>query len=126
MDFFFSNLIHKSAYRVIKLQLLVTVAIAAVLGASRNLQHAFSALCGGGIAVFSAFVYARKMLTPGEVDPGKALKAQYRAELYKLAVTVVLFALVFSVFKNDIVASSLFLTYLATVIAYWFALVARN
>lgn len=113
------------ARRVIRLQVILTVAIAAALALSLDLRHALSALCGGGIGALSAYVYAWRMSTPAGADAREALRAQYRAELSKIVITVALFALVFLVFKN-VAALTLFLTYLATTVAYWVALITRS
>lgn len=115
----------KTVRRILGAQIAVTLAaVALVLLMGGEARAAWSALIGGAIGFSTAYVYVRRMFAsrggdPG--DPGEAVKAQYRAEFYKLAVTVVLFGATFVLFR-DIAALPLFLTYAATLMVYWAAL----
>jgi len=111
-----------NARRVVRLQVLVTVAIALLLLAREGVTAAMSAFLGGSIGFVPAWIYVRKMSAAASGDPQSLLRAQYRAEFYKFAVTAVMFALVFVLFR-DVAALHLFLTYFATLAVYWVALV---
>jgi len=112
----------KTVRRILGAQMAVTVAaILLVLAMGGEPRAAWSALIGGGIGFSAAYVYARRMFAPRGSGPEALVKAQYRAEFYKLAFTVVLFAATFALYR-DIAALPLFLTYAATLMVYWAAL----
>lgn len=117
-----ARLVLGKAQRVVALQLAVTVVIALAVLWAKGLTAAASALVGGAIGFIPAWLYALKMATGSSTDPRVLIRAQYRAEAYKFAATVVLFALTF-VFFRDVSALFLFLAYLATLAVYWVALV---
>lgn len=112
----------KTIRRILGAQIAVTVgAVVLVLLMGGEARTAWSALIGGAIGFSTAFVYARRMFAARGGDPEDALKAQYRAEFYKLAITAVLFGMTFVLFR-DVAALPLFLTYAATLMVYWAAL----
>lgn len=113
---------HRNARRVIVLQVGVTLAVALLLNWSKGETAAISAMLGGAIGFVPAWIYAHKMSAAGGADPHNLLRAQYRAEFYKFAVTAVMFALIFVMFR-EVSALSLFMTYFATLAVYWVALV---
>jgi ATP synthase protein I len=107
------------------LQLAVTAAGAlAALLISGNIHAVLSAVIGGGIGFLSALAYVRGAFPGGEKNPAELLKAQYRAEALKLAFTVILFAIAFTLYK-EVFTLPLLLTYIATLSVYWFALLLR-
>ncbi len=112
----------KTVRRILGAQMAVTVAaVLLVLAMGGESRAAWSALIGGAIGFSTAYVYARRMFATRGEEPGELVKAQYRAEFYKLAFTIVLFATTFT-FYRDIAALPLFLTYAATLMVYWAAL----
>ena len=112
----------KTVRRILGTQMAVTVAaVLLVLAMGGEPRAAWSALIGGVIGFSSAYVYVRRMFTTRGDTPGDLVKAQYRAEFYKLAFTIVLFAATFALYR-DIAALPLFLTYAATLMVYWAAL----
>lgn len=111
-----------NARRVVALQMLVALAVALVLLVWKGVVVAMSGLLGGAIGFIPAWVYANRMAAVSDGTPQDLLRAQYKAEFYKFAVTVVLFALTFALFR-DVSALALFLTYVATLLVYWVALV---
>lgn len=113
---------HGKAGRLVALQVLVTVVIACVLLFSQGVTAGLSALLGGAIGFIPAWLYAHKMTAVAGGSPHDLLRAQYKAEAYKFAATVVLFTLAFVLFR-DVAALVLFATYLATLAVYWVALV---
>ena len=108
--------------RIIFIQVAVTVVIALLLLTMSNLTVAISAFAGGAIGFLTSVVYAIKMLRPQGNDAKSIMRAHYTAEAYKLIVTVLLFSLVFTQYK-EVHALSLFATYVATLTVYWVALI---
>lgn len=110
-----------NARRVVALQVLVSVAVSLLALALSGANAAISALLGGAIGFIPALIYAWRMTAvPGD-DPKQLLRAQYRAEFYKFAVTALMFGLTF-ILVRDVSALFLFLGYLATLLVYWVAL----
>lgn len=108
--------------QIILVQVLVTVAITLLLLVVQNLAVAASAFAGGAVGFLTSLVYAKKMFTPQGVEVKKILRAQYSAEAYKLAFTILLFSFIFTQFK-EVHALPLFATYIATLAVYWAALI---
>jgi ATP synthase protein I len=119
---------NKAATRVVRavigLQALLTVAAAALWWMLKDGRAGIAALAGGGIGVASASVYAYKMAQARATQPAALMGAHYRAEIYKFAITIVLFVGVFGLYR-DISPIPLFLTYILTVLAYWLALLVN-
>jgi ATP synthase protein I len=108
--------------RVIGLQILVGVGVALLLwGLYGTAIVAYSAFAGAAISFIASSVYAGRMTTQGS-DPKALLRNHYVAEFSRFGVTVLLFAAVFLLFKN-VAALPLFLTYAATLLVYWVALI---
>ena len=90
-------------------------------------KHAFwSALMGGGIALVANFAYAW-LSTRRKVQEGakKVYRAQMWAEVLKFAVTVILFTLVFSKYRQ-VSGLPLFIAYLSTYAVFWLALLRKE
>ena len=98
---------------------LLSVAITGAFGAG------VSALIGGGIGIMSGGAYAWRALRKGSAAPKKAFQAQVLGEGYKFAVTIFLFALVFTGYR-DVVAMPLFVAYVLTFVVYWAALLKHS
>jgi ATP synthase protein I len=82
---------------------------------------AFSALAGGGISAAASGVLALiGFAAPAGAPAARVARAFYVGEAAKLAVTVVLFVLVFVTMKVSFAA--LFGAYIATLFVYWIAL----
>lgn len=112
----------KTIRRILGAQMAVTViAVVLVLVMGGETRAAWSALIGGAIGFSTAYVYVRRMFASRDADPGALVKAQYRAEFFKLAFTVLLFGATFVLFR-EVAALPLFLTYAATLMVYWAAL----
>lgn len=112
----------KAVKRIIGAQIAVTLAAAALaLLLSENIHAAYSALIGGGIGFFTAWIYARKAFGTRSAEPEELVQAQYRAEAMKLAATMVLFAAAFALYE-EVSTLPLLLTYIATLAVYWAAL----
>lgn len=119
---------HPQVRWVLASQMLVTVACALVAGVVQGVHAGISAALGGSIGLIGAYAYvwrALRGLRALDSDPKKAFHAQVLGEGYKLAVTLLLFALVFKSY-GQLAALPLFLAYAATVVVYWMALLKRR
>lgn len=104
------------------MQVAVALGFAILLLVSKGWIDALSAAIGGAIAFIPAALYAGRMLTPEGNDPKRLLRAQYRAEGFKMAATLLLFGATFRWFK-DVAVLWLFVTYCAALATYFAALV---
>jgi ATP synthase protein I len=82
---------------------------------------ALAVLLGGAIAVVSGGVYALRMLTVKNNEAQTLVRAHYMGEMAKMAVTLLMFAVVF-IWYPVVAALPLFLGYVAALLAYWVAL----
>jgi ATP synthase protein I len=120
--------VHPQVRWVLRSQLGVTLAAALIAALALGFDAAISALLGGGIAMASALAYVWRALRESRMagpDAKRAFNAQVAGEGYKFAVTLLLFALVFKSYAQ-LVALPLFLTYVATVVVYWMALLRQQ
>ena len=102
-------------------QVVVTVVAAAICFAVWGRMAGISALVGGGISAASSAVLAIiGFSAPVGAAAERVARAFYVGEAMKLAVTVVLFVVVFVTMKVSFAA--LFGTYIATLFVYWIAL----
>ncbi len=108
-------------YRFIGLQILVATLISVLLLPIYGALVAASAFAGGAIGFTTSWVYARKMTVPAGSDPRVMLRAHMLAEVWKIGLTVVLFAAVLVLFK-EVATLPLLLTFMATLAVYWVAL----
>ena len=107
-------------------QLGITLIFAVLAGLGEG-KHAFlSALLGGGIALVANFAYAWQS-TRRKVQDGakKVYRAQMWAEVLKFAVTVILFTLIFSKYRQ-VSGLPLFIAYLSTYAVFWLALLRKD
>ena len=111
----------RKAYRIIGLQVLVTVAISLVLLPFYGTLVAASAFAGGAIGFTTSWAYARRMSVPPGSSPGAMLRAHVLAEILKLGLIVILFAGVLVLFR-EIATLPMLLTFIATLAVYWVAL----
>jgi ATP synthase protein I len=107
--------------RIIMIQVAVAIVIALVMLVMQNAATAASAFVGGAIGFLSSVVYAIKMQSPLGSEPKKIVRMHYSAEGYKLIITILLFALVFTQYK-EVHALALIAAYVATLAVYWVAL----
>jgi ATP synthase protein I len=102
-------------------QVVITVVAAAICFAVWGRSSGLSALVGGGISCAASAVLAFiGFAAPAGAAAERVARAFYIGEAAKLAVTVVLFILVFVTMKVSFAA--LFGAYIATLFVYWFAL----
>ena len=111
------------AGKVILLQLALTLAVAVLAGVFSGWVAAISAMVGGAIAVVGAVVYVKVAYAVPLASPQVLMRAHFRAEMFKLLVTAILFALVFMGLKG-VAALWVFLAFAAASAAYWLVLVS--
>lgn len=111
-----------SVRRIIQIQIAVTITIALLMLVLQGMSSAISAFVGGTIGFITSLIYAIKMQAPPGSAPREILRAHYKAEAYKMVITILLFTLVFTQYK-DINALPLFAAYAATAAVYWVALI---
>ena len=112
----------RKAYRIIGLQILVTVLISLPVLAFYGALAAGSSFTGGAIGFVTSWAYIKKMAAPsGGRDPGVLLRNHAMAECLKLGLTVIAFTAVFVFFK-EVDVLPLLLTFMATLAMYWVAL----
>lgn len=119
---------HPQVRWLLRCQVVVTLVAALVAGLALGFDAAVSAVLGGGIAIASALAYAWRALRPSgtaAADAKRAFNAQVAGEGYKFAVTLALFALVFTSYAK-LAALPLFLAYVATIVVYWMALLRQH
>jgi F0F1-type ATP synthase assembly protein I len=106
--------------KVLGMQIAVTITAAAGLLLFEDTRAAAAALIGGTIGFASGWVYAYKMKT-AHGTPAAIMAGHFRAEGYKFAITALLFIATFVLYR-EISPLPLFLTYAATLLVYWAAL----
>jgi len=120
--------LHPQVRWLFRCQIGVTLVVALGAGLLLGVHAAVSAALGGGIAVASAAAYAWRALRPSgttAADAKRAFAGQLAGEGYKIAVALVLFALVFKSYAQ-LAALPLFLAYAATMVVYWMALLRQH
>jgi ATP synthase protein I len=112
----------RTARRVLALQMLITLAVAALAWAMWDLRAAGSALLGGMINLIATgyFAYRVFALRPGSTAHQIAT-AFYIGETVKIVLTGALFTVI--LVWLDVAVLPLFLAYIATMLAFWLALV---
>lgn len=114
-----------TAIRIVAAQLLVAAAAAGVLLVVRGQRDAFSALVGGAISALGSSCLALRMFrTAPDGAPARIVRAFYTGEAAKIGLTVLLFA--FALVRLDVNVLVMLLTYLATQLVNWFALLATG
>jgi ATP synthase protein I len=112
----------RKAFRIVALQMALTVLISLPTLAFFGALAAGSAFTGGAIGFVTSWAYIKKMAAPSAgSDPRKLLLNHVIAECLKLGLTVILFAAVF-IFFEGVAVLPLLLTFMATLAVYWLAL----
>src|SRR5471032_2403484 len=117
-----STSISKPVFRVVALQLAIATGFALLTWNIGGVHKAWSAAYGGAIAVIGSLMYAM-IVAGGTNDAKQAFRTHVRAEMVKIFITVVLFALALALFQS---ASWLWLVlgFAVATLAYWFSLLA--
>jgi ATP synthase protein I len=121
-----SKVVLTGSLRVLILQALVTMVVTVgFLGVYGFSVDSKSALIGGIIALIPSCFYVWRSSRANSKDPRNLVKAHYRAESGKLAITAVMFGAAFTQL-DPIAALPLFATYVATLSSYWVALLLKS
>jgi len=113
--------LHAQVRRIIGLQVAASAVIALGCFAIYGANAAVSAFLGGAIGFLGSFAYARRIGAPQTSDPKVLLRAHFIGEVQKLALTVILFVAVLVLYKG-VATLPLLLTFIATLVVYWIAL----
>ena len=115
----------KLVKRVLQLQMLTIMLVAGIAWAAGGSQSAISALLGGLVGFLPNLVFAYLF---GRRDPGRSanqvVKAFYLGEAVKLALTALLFGIVFHV--PGISGLPVFIAFAAVMAVFWFSLLLSN
>ena len=106
-------------------QLVVAMASATFFYWSQGLMWALAAFAGGGISALTGLFFASAMFTFSRGGgPQRLLGAVYVAEIFKWALTVVMFGLAAVEFREQFLA--VILTFILTLVVYWAALLLQQ
>lgn len=110
----------KTATRIALLQALIAVICAALWAVFEGPRSGLAALAGGSISVVLTVYAAIKTFSVAASDAPHAVMNFYRAEVRKLILAAVLFAVAVRFFAD--VFAPVVVTFALTLLAYWFAL----
>jgi ATP synthase protein I len=113
--------INRKILTIIGLQASVTLLISLAFLVFSGRDSAASAALGGSIGFLTGFVYALRSSLPRGATPRDWLQAHYAGERFKFAVTVILFSATFALYRS-LRLPEFFLTYIATLLVYFAAL----
>lgn len=107
------------AFRIAASQFAIAGVFAAGFGLGLGLQAGLSALVGGTVNALANLYLAHRVFG-GDTSPQAILKNLYIGEFVKIGLTVALFVL--ALMTLDLAFLPLFVTYAATLFAFWIAL----
>lgn len=106
--------------RLLLVQLTLSVLIAVTVFAVLGLHQAISCFTGGMVAFLPSVLFARKFFRQHGARAAKQIvKNFYVGEFLKILSSIVLFSLVFLLYK--VAPLAFFLSYIAVVMTHWFA-----
>ena len=106
---------------IVVIQAAITLTAAVVSFVFIDLKAAYSAAVGGGISIIATLYFARQVFSLGVgASPAKIAQRFYIGEAIKLVLTAVLFGI--AILALQVSFLPLFLTYMATLLAYWLVL----
>ncbi len=111
---------------ILVVQLGVSVVLAALFWAMNGTISGYSALLGGLICVVpNAFLALRLVVPRRDPGPGALVRAAYIGELGKLALTVLMFSIVFLLVR-PLAAGALFVSFIAAQLATFSGFLSRD
>lgn len=111
----------KATHSILVIQLVITGIAAAIGLLGFNTKAAYSALVGGGISIIATVYFAKQFLSfRAGVPATQIAKRFYVSEAIKLVLTAILFTI--AIIWLHVSFLPLFLTYMATLLAYWLIL----
>lgn len=110
----------RGVIRLAGTQLATSVLIALVFLLTSGTKEALSAILGGLVAVIPSILFARKLFRyQGARAARQIVKSFYIGEALKILSSVILFTLVFVLFK--VAPLAFFFTYIMVLMNHWFA-----
>jgi ATP synthase protein I len=110
----------KAAFRIVAVQVVITLAVAAVCGLGWDMKAAVSAVCGGLIgAAATSFMALALFRHPEGTSAARIAWSFFLGEFLKVALSIGL--LLLALRSAGIAAGPLIVAYGATFAAYWFA-----
>ncbi|MFO1429155.1 MAG: ATP synthase subunit I [Candidatus Competibacteraceae bacterium] len=114
----------RATKRIVVIQTTITL-LAAVACLLVNVKAAYSAVVGGGISIIATLYFARQVFSlPVGTPPEKIATRFYLGEALKIGLTVILFSIAIVGLRVSFLP--LFLTYAATLMAYWLVLLITD
>jgi F0F1-type ATP synthase assembly protein I len=111
----------RAALMLVLAQVAATLILAVAFLVGSSARAALSALIGGGISVAASLAMVFFMFRGAATDPKGVLRSAYRGEAAKFGITVLL---IVAALKNvELAVLPFFVTYAATLLVYWIALV---
>jgi F0F1-type ATP synthase assembly protein I len=111
----------RAALMLVLAQVAATLILAVAFLVGSSARAALSALIGGGISVAASLAMVFFMFSGAATDPRGVLRSAYRGEAAKFGITVLL---IVAALKNvELAVLPFFVTYAATLLVYWIALV---
>jgi ATP synthase protein I len=112
---------NKAAKKIILIQVIVTLSASMACFVLAHAKAAYSAGIGGGISIIVTAYFARQVFSLGAgASAARIARMFYIGEVIKIALTAVLFGV--AIVWLDVSFLPLFLTYAATLLAYWLVL----
>jgi len=109
---------HKKVVRIFQIQVAFTVAVA-FLAAFYSITAAYSALLGGLLYLLPNIFFAWRVLSRQSNTPRGVLADMYIGEIWKMAITILLFAVIF-ILVPTVSPFPLFLTFILLHILNWY------
>jgi ATP synthase protein I len=114
----FAKRTHKKVVRIFQIQVAFTVAVA-FIAAFYSITAAYSGLLGGLLYLLPNIFFAWRVLSRQSNTPRGVLTDMYIGEIWKMAITILLFAMVF-ILVPTVSPFSLFLTFILLHVLNWY------
>jgi len=115
----------RATKRIVVIQATITLLAAVACLVLVNVKAAYSAVVGGGISIIATLYFARQVFSlPVGTPPEKIATRFYLGEALKIGLTVVMFSIAIVGLRVSFLP--LFLTYAATLMAYWLVLLITD
>lgn len=110
----------RQALAIMAVQVGITLLAALIMAVMFEGRAAWSALVGGGISITTTACFATRVFAADGRDLRKVVRAFYVGEVQKIALTALLFAVAIKLLNVEFLP--MFGTFMATLLAFWFAL----
>lgn len=108
------------AVRVFLVQAILTLVMSALFLLTNDLNAGYSSLLGGLVCILPNVIFISQAFKhQGARAAKKIVQSFYKAEAFKIILSIVLFALVFIMFA--ITPLAFFITYILVQLSHWFA-----